>query len=340
LLGIPERAVPQEPRQRTARTQPYPVGDPLFPQSVDIAPEGFKLINGGRIFTPFWDQPVVYRPQMAVNWPPSSYDPLSNRFFVCGIDNLAMSAHDTKPFAGPTFEGSWLQNGRFAAPDVARRGVFAAYDLKTNRLVWEQAWPQGCFSGSLATAGGLVFTGRSDGRLTALDAASGALLWQFQTDAGVNAPASTFEWQGTQYLAVMSAGTLYGAGKKGDSIWLFSLNGKMESLPAPPSTPRPGAAPAPAPGPVVFAAGAPDLPQGKILYTRFCEACHGEAGLGGHGGGAALGTAAHEVRTIIATATNGQNQNMPAFRGALSPEQLRDVAAFISHELFGQPLPN
>ena len=29
----------------------------------------------------------------------------------------------------------------------------------------------------------------------------------------------------------MSAGTLFGAGKKGDSVWLFSLAGKIESIP-------------------------------------------------------------------------------------------------------------
>jgi quinohemoprotein ethanol dehydrogenase len=322
LLGIPERPVPQEPRQKTAATQPYPVGDPLFPQSVDMAPEGFKLINGGRIFTPFWDQPVVYRPQMAVNWPPSSYDPHSNYFFVCGIDNMAVSSHDAKDFTGPTFEGMWMQNGRFATLDVPRRGMFAAFDLKTNKLAWEHSWPQGCFSGSLATGGGLVFTGRSDGRLTALDSATGDLLWQFQTDAGVNAPASTFEYHGTQYVAVMSAGTLFSAGKKGDSIWLFSLHGRMESLPAA------------AVLPVVYAPGVPDLANGKVLYARFCEACHGEAGLGGHGGGAPLGEAAHDMKVIIATATNGKNQNMPPFRGALQPQELRDVAGYIAHDLF------
>jgi glucose dehydrogenase/cytochrome c5 len=346
LLGIPERPVPQEPRQKTAATQPYPIGDPLFPQSVDMAPEGYKLIDGGRIFTPYWDQPVVYRPQMAVNWPPSSYDPDSNYFYVCGIDNLAVSSHDTKPFAGPTFEGMWMQNGKNGSFDVARRGMFAAFDLKTNRIVWEHSWPQGCFSGSLATRGGLVFTGRSDGRLTALDSATGDLLWQFQTDAGVNAPATTFEYHGTQYIAVMSAGTLFGAGKKGDSIWLFSLHGRMESLPASiPSTTRagpPGAAAGAATvlPPVVFASGAPDLSNGRILYARFCEACHGESGQGGHGGGAPLGAAAHDMKVIIATATNGKNQNMPPFRGALKPEELRDIAGFISHDLFKRPLPN
>lgn len=342
LLGIPEKPVPQEPRQKTAATQPYPIGDALFPQSVDMAPEGFRLVNGGRIFTPFWDKPTVYRPQMAVNWPPSSYDPATQYFYVCGIDNLAVSAHDLKPFAGPTFEGMWLQ-GNFANTGVASRGMFAAFDLKTNRLVWEHAWPQGCFSGSLATRGGLVFTGRSDGRLTALDSATGDLLWQFQTDAGVNAPSTSFEYQGTQYLAVMSAGTLFGAGKKGDSIWLFSLHGKIASM-ASGTTHAPSAfdvvnALAAGP-PVVFAPGKPDLANGKTLYLRFCEACHGEAGLGGHGGGAPLGDAARDVKTVITTATNGKNQKMPSFRDALQPAQLRDIAGYISHDLFRQPLPN
>jgi mono/diheme cytochrome c family protein len=220
--------------------------------------------------------------------------------------------------------------------------MFAAFDLKTNRLVWENAWPQGCFSGSLATRGGLVFTGRSDGRLTALDSATGALLWQFQTDAGVNAPSTTFEYEGTQYLAVMSAGTLFGAGRKGDSIWLFSLKGTIESLTN--AAARTASAfdvvNAVAAGPpVVFAPGAPDLASGKVLYSRLCEPCHGESGLGGHGGGAPLGVAAHDMKAIITTATNGKNQNMPPFRGALKPEELRDIAGYISHDLFGQPLP-
>ena len=54
LIGIDERPVPQEPRQATAATQPYPRGDAFVPQSIDIAPEGYALVNGGKIFTPFW----------------------------------------------------------------------------------------------------------------------------------------------------------------------------------------------------------------------------------------------------------------------------------------------
>jgi hypothetical protein len=46
------------------------------------------------------------------------------------------------------------------------------------------------------------------------------------------------------------------------------------------------------------------------------------------------------MKSIITTASNGKNQNMPPFRGALKPEELRDVAGFISHDLFQRPLPN
>ena len=42
LIGIEERPVPQEPRQATAATQPYPVGDAIVPQQVEIAPEGLS----------------------------------------------------------------------------------------------------------------------------------------------------------------------------------------------------------------------------------------------------------------------------------------------------------
>ena len=49
LVGIEERPVPQEERQATAATQPYPVGD-AFVSALDIAPEGFRMVNGSDIF--------------------------------------------------------------------------------------------------------------------------------------------------------------------------------------------------------------------------------------------------------------------------------------------------
>ena len=334
LIGIDERPVPQEPRQATAATQPYPVGDAVVPQEVDIAPEGFPLVNGGRIFTPFWDKVGVYKPQMAVNWPPSSYDPESNYFYFCGIDNLGSSYVDLKSPDKPAYQAMW-QRGGGAMTGVAGRGVFGAIDLKTNKLVWRQQWHESCFSGSTVTAGGLVFVGHSTGQFTALDKSTGARLWQFQTDAGVNSTATTFTYRGEQRVAVFSGGTLFGGGKKGDSVWLFSLKGSMESIPV--QAPRSYFDPPEADATKRMPPGAPDLANGKRVFRSYCVACHGDNGLGSHGG-APLQNASHDANFIVATVSAGRNE-MPSFKGILKAEELRDVAGYISTELFAPSAP-
>ena len=329
LLGIDEKPVPQEPRQATSPTQPYPVGDAVVPQSIDIAPEGQDLVNGGRIFTPFWDKPVSYRPHMAVNWPPSSYDPTTHTMYICAIDHVRTSISDARGLDKPTFESMW-NKGSAGYTGVQSRGIFAAMDLTTNRLVWRQQWRDECYSGSLATAGGLVFVGRSDGRFEALDNRNGHRLWQFQTDAGVNSTASAFEDEGRQYLVVFSGGSFFAPGsKKGDSVWLFSTAGTLESFPISvgnPITLLYGGKP------ITFALGEPDVVNGKKHFQTYCTACHGEAGLGDHGG-ANLENAAKDAKFIVATATTGRG-GMPSFNTVLTPEQLRDIAGYITTGLF------
>jgi alcohol dehydrogenase (cytochrome c) len=326
MLGIEERPVPQEPRQHTAATQPFVVGDAVVPQQIDYAPEGFELVNQGRIFTPFWDKVVLYKPQMAVNWPPSSYDPESHRMFICGIDHVASSVSDRKAFGLPTFQGMYMGGGG-ANPGVARRGIFSAVDLTTNRIVWQQQWSSSCFNGTLATGGGLVFVGRSDGRFTAHDSSTGERLWQFQTDAGVAASASTFSHKGKQYVAVLSAGTMFGGSVKGDSVWLFSLDGKLEPLPPP--APAGGAA---ATGGIELPKGPANLAKGEKNYRQYCIACHGDTGTGGHGGGASLVNLPKDPNGLANVVYGGRNA-MPPFRGILTPEQIRDVFGYVNQKL-------
>ena len=53
LLGIEERPVPQEPRQKTAKTQPFPIGDAIVPQCAEPMPaSGYE--KAGCIFEAFW----------------------------------------------------------------------------------------------------------------------------------------------------------------------------------------------------------------------------------------------------------------------------------------------
>ena len=229
LIGIDERAVPQEPRQATAATQPFPVGDPIVPHEIDIAPEGFQVVNQGRIFTPFWDKPVLAKPQATggANWPPSSYDPETHLLYVCAHDGIsAYSSDGETSFMEPT-PGNRYAQGTFGRAGIKVRGIFAAVDLTTNKLAWRQQWSEMCYSGSIVTKGGLVFVGRNDSRFTALDKDNGKLLWDFPTDAAVNATASTFEHKGKQYVVVLAAGSFFPGTKHGDSLWLFTLDGKF-----------------------------------------------------------------------------------------------------------------
>jgi len=336
LHGIPEVAVPQEPRNATAATQPWPSGDPVVPNEMDSAPEGYTLINKGRTFTPFATEAVLYKPFSGVNWPPSAYDPDSHLMYICANDRIGAAAREAEN-TPPSHDKSWL-GGTLTPPNMPTRGLLVAMDLTSHKVNWAQQWNYSCSAGNLVTAGGLLVHGRNDGRVVALDKANGMKLWEFQTDAGVNGSATSFMHKGNQYIAIISAGSIYATGAHGDSVWLFSLNGTIDPLPA-------AAAPTAATGaaaPATAAAGAaPVLPltgytanlaSGRQIYATVCTTCHGENGEGGHQGGAPLKDKELSLSHIMTMASNGKN-TMPGFAAAFSKQQLQDVATYIIDDL-------
>ena len=236
LIGIEERPVPQEPRQATAATQPYPIGDAFVPQSIEIQPEGQPpLVNGGRIYTPFWTEAVVAKPAVVggANWPPSAYDPETGHLFVCATDRVGIFRGGDIDNEVPESGGVRYHGGRFGFVRGEDVGILAAMDMRTNTIVWRQQWQlDNCFSGATVTAGGLLFVGRNDGRLQAFDSSNGNTLWEFQTGAGMNSPVSIFEHNGEQYVVAYSAGNRFAGTERGDSVWLFSTSGTMDEVPA------------------------------------------------------------------------------------------------------------
>jgi quinohemoprotein ethanol dehydrogenase len=340
LVGIDERPVPQEPRQATAATQPFPRGDAVVPQLIQIAPEGSALVNDGRIFTPFVGKdPTIVKPGIwgGANWPPSAYDPMQQMLFVCAssVINGYTGGGDRK-FVAPGTGESYL-GGATAFTRVPRTGIVAALDVTNNTLVWRYRWPEQCYSGTLATGGGLLFVGRNDGRLTALDSATGRQLWEFQTGAGMHAPVSTFEHKGKQYVLAFSAGNALIGSARGDSVWLFGLEGTLP--PVAPGTPVSRLVAAPAPPADTSATTAEATPRvagenlasGQQLYEQACVICHGADGKGGHGGGAPL-VGVKDLRAVIQTVTAGRS-DMPPFRTSFTPEQIRDVSAYVVEAL-------
>jgi quinohemoprotein ethanol dehydrogenase len=320
LIGIDDRPVPQEPRQATAATQPIPRGEPFKPQTITVPPEGYTLPFDDHVFVPFWNERVIGS-RGGANWPPSAYDPARELMYVCASDRLYFYEVDAEETDDPP-GGTRYMGGRFGgASGVAPYGVFTAMDVKTNTVKWWQRWPERCYSGAIATAGGLVFVGRSDGRMTALDGDDGTMLWEFQTGAGVNATAATFLHEGRQYVAVLSAGNVFAGSPRGDSVWLFSLDGTLDEV-APASADRLSDI-----GPPI---GTPNIEAGAALFAQACVACHGEDGEAGHVAppitrGLSLG----QVVNLIA---NGRNE-MPSFTGTFDSNQARDIAGYVTERL-------
>ena len=326
LIGIEERPVMQEPKQATSPTQPFPIGDPLVPLDVAVAPEDFDLVNAGRIFTPFDEEPKIFTPLAAVNWPPSAYDPDTNWMFICANENVNGARMDATMFEAPTFEGSF-RGGAYVGPGLPSTGIYSAIDLKNNRLVWQRRFVDGCRSGSLATAGGLVFIGRNDGRLTALDSSNGRRVWEFQTEAPVNTSVSTFMHEGKQYLVTYAGGGWFSA-VKGDGIWVFSLEGTLD--PFDPASQANAETLALMPGDDRVA----DIDNGETIYKAACVYCHGDNGEGGEGGGKAI-TADLGLEGIFNVLNNGRNQ-MPAFGVSMTPEQMHDLSTYVLQLRQGQ----
>jgi PQQ-dependent dehydrogenase (methanol/ethanol family) len=249
LIGIEEKPVPQEPRMKTARTQPFPIGDRFVPLCPDQLLEGFER---GCLFTAFWERPIIIFPGSSGGnaWAPISYSPKTRLVYIpANIVPTAFSARQqvwdeaTKRLV--TIGDS---QGFYRPAGLNRSGTLTAMDPTTNKLVWQKVtkYPMGGGSGLLSTAGGLLFHGESDGNLVAFDISNGSELWKFQTGAGANAAVSTYAVNGQQYVAVMAGGNALYMSQRGDLLWAFKLGGTM----APATAPREPPVVQPAPAPV------------------------------------------------------------------------------------------
>jgi glucose dehydrogenase/plastocyanin len=220
LTAVDERAVPQDSRDKTAATQPFPVGaDSILPDCSEwrgVIPPGFVL---GCPYTPFsLDNFNVLATWFSARVSPMSYSPQTGYFYVQGGASLGGRRRLSEDPWFFTVGNADVSPG-IALLNLPGRAFFAAIDSRTDKIVWRKEVPVSVLgrSGAMSTAGGLMFRGGDDGNFEAYDAMSGALLWQFQIGSPAT-PASTYELDGEQYVA-MSAGS---------SVWAFKLGGTIQ----------------------------------------------------------------------------------------------------------------
>ncbi|MXY16644.1 MAG: PQQ-binding-like beta-propeller repeat protein [Acidobacteria bacterium] len=146
------------------------------------------------------------------SWAPTAYDPGTKIVYV----PITEACMDMVP-VGEGERGSLTTGVRWTVrprPESdGNYGRVEAFNLETQETVWiaRQRAPQ--TTGALVTAGGVLFAGSLDRRLSAYAAASGERLWATRLSDVPNSPPITFAVDGRQYVAATTGagGYLTGA---------------------------------------------------------------------------------------------------------------------------------
>ena len=84
-------------------------------------------------------------------------------------------------------------------------GKLAAYNIDTMEETWSFEQRAAFLTGTISTAGDLVFVGDLDRRFRAFDARNGEILWETRLGTSVQGHPVTFSIDGKQYIAVTTA---------------------------------------------------------------------------------------------------------------------------------------
>ena len=137
----------------------------------------------------------------AKDWQPSAWSPRTKLLYL-PHQNLCMDfgTLEANYVAGTPYVGAEL---RMKAGPGGHRGEFTAWDPVAKRAAWKIRENFPVWSGALVTAGDVVFYGTMDRHFRAVDARTGALLWQFTTASGIIGQPVTFQGpDGKQYVAI------------------------------------------------------------------------------------------------------------------------------------------
>ena len=156
-----------------------------------------------------------------VEWSPMTVNPRLGLTY-------AINLHQPMTYHGAQARRTRTASSGSAAPSRSFRprqqsGNVTAVDYNTGKIRWQVKTPQPMIGGILATAGGVVFAGESNGRFRAYDATNGKVLWQFKAGAGVNAPPSSYSVGGKQYVVVAPAATCRSNSKRGNTVIAFTV---------------------------------------------------------------------------------------------------------------------
>jgi alcohol dehydrogenase (cytochrome c) len=133
------------------------------------------------------------------NYWPSSYSPNTKLLYIPAMTACVAVAIDREKHNA---QRGW--NGGLFTTDERFESNLTAVDPLTQEIRRSTHLRYPNYSGTLATAGGLVFLGLLDGTLAAFDDNTLDQLWEINIGTGFTAPPMTFEVNGKQYVAITS----------------------------------------------------------------------------------------------------------------------------------------
>ncbi|MFN0104389.1 MAG: PQQ-binding-like beta-propeller repeat protein [Bryobacteraceae bacterium] len=143
----------------------------------------------------------------AANWTSTAFSPRTSLYYFFAQESCNIYSKNGEWWeAGKSFYGG----GTRRSPGDSGGKFLKAIDIQTGKAAWEIPNIGGGILGSglMATAGGLLFYGDGRGAFVAADAASGKLLWHFNTGQNWRAGPMTYLAEGVQHVAIAAGSTI------------------------------------------------------------------------------------------------------------------------------------
>ena len=157
--------------------------------------------------------------QGGTNWYSPSWSPRTGLFYVSAWEDYYTTFTSGDPNAAPGGRGGG--GFRTPIPTVAKRvpvnnwtdegghGEVKAIDPRTGKEMWTFKMHDVTDSGLLTTASDVLFTGGREGYFYALDARTGAKLWQAIVGGQMVAGPISYAVDGNQYVSIAAGGSLF-----------------------------------------------------------------------------------------------------------------------------------
>jgi alcohol dehydrogenase (cytochrome c) len=181
---------------------------------VDYVPNADIQMYAG-VATPMPGDPpkrMCPNPAGGNNFWPAAYSPKTKLLYIPALSACVDVTIDTTKH---TPEKGW-NGGGYSKLERATSNL-TAVDPLTGEIKLDQKGLPPNYGGALATGGGLVFTGYTDGTFAAYDDTTLQQLWKINVGTGFNAPPMTFEVNGNQYIAILSGLSRYAASRRDDT---------------------------------------------------------------------------------------------------------------------------